>query len=195
MRRTVIAAVLGALCGAFFMPAAHAQAFLRNDRFDADIRRAVKLHLPAQDWRMWKAQLAAESRLNPTVRSPVGAEGIAQFMPATFDEIVRSMGRDPKLVNRQMAGLSIEAGAFYMGRLLRQWTGWSGVTGRDAYEHAIASYNCGSGNTLKAWRRCERPRAWDDTVRCLPQVTGKHAAETRTYVVRIRSYYAALLLM
>lgn len=193
--RAPLAALIGVLLGAFFVPGAQAQSFLRNERFDSDIRRAVKLYLPAQDWRWWKAQLAAESQLKPHVRSPVGAEGIAQFMPATFDEIVRLMGRDPKSVNRQMAGFSIEAGAFYMQRLARQWIGWSGVSGHDAYEHAIASYNCGSGNTLKAWRRCERPRAWDETVKCLPQVTGKHAVETRTYVVRIRSYYAALLLM
>ena len=39
--RPVLAALIGVLLGAFFVPAAQAQAFLRNDRFDADIRRAV----------------------------------------------------------------------------------------------------------------------------------------------------------
>lgn len=195
MRRPILAALIGVVLGAFFVPAAQAQAFLRNDRFDSDIRQAVKLYLPGQDWRWWKAQLAAESRLDPSARSPAGAEGIAQFMPATFNEVVRQMGRDPKLVDRRMAELSISAGAFYMARLIRQWVGWGGARGQDAYEHSIASYNCGPGNTLKAWRRCARPAAWNDTAQCLPQVTGRHANETTTYVRRIRSYYAAMVLM
>lgn len=193
MTRPVLAAVIGVLLGAFFVPAAQAQAFLRNDRFDADIRRAVKLYLPAQDWRMWKAQLAAESRLNPNVRSPVGAEGIAQFMPATWREILPAIGLDPKVVPRTEASVAIEAGAFYMARLWRQWTGWSGTRGQHAYDHAVAGYNAGSGHILKAWRACGRPAPWDATVRCLPQITGRHSEETRTYVIRIRGFFTALV--
>lgn len=189
------AALLVILLVAIGAPAAHAQAFLRSDRFDADIRRSVKLYLPAQDWRMWKAQLAAESRLDPRVRSPAGALGIAQFMPATWAEILPAIGLDPKLVPRTEASLAIEAGAFYMARLWRQWTGWSGTRGQDAYDHAIAGYNSGSGNILRAWRACDRPTKWDATVRCLPQITGRHAEETRTYVVRIRGFFTALLVM
>lgn len=192
MIRAGLLLILLAVAGA---PTAHAQAFLRNDRFDADIRRAVKLYLPAQDWRMWKAQLAAESRLNPTVRSPVGAEGIAQFMPATWREILPAIGLDPKVIPRTEASVAIEAGAFYMARLWRQWTGWSGVRGQDAYDHAMAGYNAGSGHVLRAWRACDRPSNWDATVRCLPQITGRNAEETRTYVVRIRGFFTTLVVM
>ena len=194
MRRPLIAVLACALCGAVSMSGpAEAQAFHRNDRFDDSIRRAARLYLPAQDWRMWKAQLAAESRLDPKVRSPVGAEGIAQFMPATWREILPAIGLDPKAVPRTEASVAIEAGAFYMARLWRQWTGWSGTRGQDAYDHAIAGYNAGSGHILRAWRACDRPRPWDATVRCLAQITGRHAEETRGYVARIRSYFRALV--
>jgi soluble lytic murein transglycosylase-like protein len=190
--RAIIAALLGVLVGAFFVPA-HAQTFLRNDRFDEDIRRAVNLYLPGQDWRWWKAQLAAESRLDPNARSPVGAEGIAQFMRGTWAEVLPAIGLDPKVVPRSTASVAIEAGAVYMARLWRQWTGWTGTKGQDAYEASIAGYNAGSGHVLKAWRACNRPRPWDAIAVCLPQITGRHSVETRGYVVRIRSYYRALV--
>ena len=192
MRAIVAAAVVTLI--ALAAPAG-AQTFLRDSRFDADIRQSVKLYLPGQDWRIWKAQLGAESRLRPDARSPVGAEGIAQFMPRTWAEILPAIGLDSKAVPRSVASVSIEAGAYYMARLWRQWAGWGGAKGHDGYDHAIAGYNAGSGNILKAWRLCDRPAPWDRTVTCLPRVTGHHSAETKGYVIRIRQFYAALVAM
>ena len=37
-----LAALIGVLLGAFFVPAAQAQAFLRNDRFDADMPMSTR---------------------------------------------------------------------------------------------------------------------------------------------------------
>ena len=191
-RRVLAAALIGVLAGAVSASGAWAQAALRNERFDDGIRRAAKMYLPGVDWRLWKAQLVAESGLNPKARSGVGAEGIAQFMPATWAHVLPQIGLDPKLVPRTEASVAIEAGAFYMATLLRQWMGWTDVRGVNAYEHSIAGYNAGPGNILKAWRFCERPAPWDATARCLPRVTGRHADETRGYVVRIRGYHRAM---
>jgi len=51
--------------------------------YDKLIQQATEQYFPEADWRLIKAQLYQESRLNPQARSPAGALGIAQFMPAT----------------------------------------------------------------------------------------------------------------
>ena len=44
---------------------------------------------PAFDWHYFKAQAIAESRLKATAKSKVGALGVMQIMPKTFEEIAR----------------------------------------------------------------------------------------------------------
>jgi membrane-bound lytic murein transglycosylase F len=44
---------------------------------------------PGFDWHYFKAQAVAESRLQADARSRVGAVGVMQIMPRTFEEIVR----------------------------------------------------------------------------------------------------------
>ena len=74
------------------------------------------------------AQLMAESNFNPNAVSPAGAQGIAQFMPAT----AASYGLDDPFD----AIASIEAQARMMARLLRQF---------GSVELALAAYNAGPG--------------------------------------------------
>ena len=74
-----------------------------------------------------------ESRGNCAATSPVGAQGICQFMPAT----ARQLGvnaRDPKS--------SAEGAAKYLEQLMDMFDG-------DPAK-AIAAYNCGPGNVRKA---------------------------------------------
>lgn len=165
---------------------------LSTDRYDRDIRVAVERwwpHFPF--WKAWKAQLWQESLLEPDAVSPAGAVGIAQFMPATWDEITRAMGWG--LVDRRTASLAIEAGAFYMARLSQ---GWSAP--RPAIERhwlAVASYNAGFGNILRAQRRCDGARDWRDIAPCLVLVTGRHSRETLTYVERVERWWQTLEMM
>lgn len=132
-------------------------------------------------WRLLKAQYWQESRLRPDARSPVGAEGIAQFMPATWSEILRAMGRE--LVDRRLATPSIEAGAFYMARLRRNWS--SPRPWQDRHLLALASYNAGIGHILAAQRACGMAVLYEPIMACLPQITGRHAAETQGYAPAI----------
>lgn len=74
------------------------------------------------------ALLQAESGFNPRAVSPVGAKGIAQFMPAT----ARAMG----LANPFDPDSAIEAAGRHLGTLLREF-------GR--VDLALAAYNAGSG--------------------------------------------------
>jgi hypothetical protein len=95
-------------------------------RFAAPLARA------AQRWNvsaaLLGAQLYAESNFNPFARSGAGAQGIAQFMPAT----ARLLGlRDPL-----DAAAAIDAQAHLMRDLLRRF---------GAVPLALAAYNAGPG--------------------------------------------------
>lgn len=151
------------------------------DRYDAGIESAARSYLPGVPWRLLKAQYWQESRLKPEARSPVGAEGIAQFMPGTWDETLKAMGVGA--ISRRSADISIRAGAFYMARLRSQWS--SPRPWEDRHRLALASYNAGLGNILTAQRVCGGPLLYDPIMTCLPQVTGRHAAETLGYAPAI----------
>lgn len=131
-------------------------------------------------WKLWKAQLYQESRLDPGAVSPVGARGLAQFMPATWDDVTREMGR----VGGPQDDLAVEAGAYYMAKLRRTWK--ADRTALQRQELAQASYNAGTGSILKAQTRCGGAPMWPQIAPCLEQVTGpEFSRETRTYVDRI----------
>jgi soluble lytic murein transglycosylase-like protein len=107
---------------------------------DGDAARTLQSFVPARfapaiahAARRWSvagtllaAQLYKESNFNPFARSPAGAQGIAQFMPAT----ARAMGlSDPFDAER-----AIDAQAHLMRDLLRQF---------GAVPLALAAYNAG----------------------------------------------------
>ena len=140
-------------------------------------------------WVWWRAQLWQESRLSPTAESPVGARGLAQFMPGTWRDVTRAMGWG--LVSRDDACLAAEAGAFYMARLQR---GWSSPRPQvERHRLAQASYNAGMGHILAAQRACGGSRDWAEIAPCLPAVTGpRNAAETTGYVAAIARWCAIM---
>ena len=118
------------------------------------------------DWRDLKAQAIAESRLDPKAISHCGAEGVAQFMPATFKEIMGSA--DP--FNPES---SIQAQGIYMLKLMEHY-------GNDL-SLALAAYNWGMGNLSRC--RAAHGAAWRDY---LPD-------ETAQYLERIRVIRATLV--
>jgi soluble lytic murein transglycosylase-like protein len=95
-------------------------------RFAAPLARA------AQRWNvsaaLLAAQLYAESNFNPFATSPAGAQGIAQFMPAT----ARAYG----LRNPFDAVAAIDAQAHMVRDLLRRF---------GSVPLALAAYNAGAG--------------------------------------------------
>lgn len=154
-------------------------------KYDEPIERAAKRWLPAVPWRLWKAQLYQESRLDPNARSPVGAEGIAQFMPYTWAEISRQMGLGA--VPATSAAHAIDAGAFYMANLRAGWK--APRPEADRHNLAMASYNAGMGNILRSQKACGDPPGYEAIMACLHMVTGQHAAETRGYAPSIRRWH------
>jgi soluble lytic murein transglycosylase-like protein len=183
-RIIALALLMGALMGC----AAANAGTLYPSRYDGEIASAVKTYWPDYPRpASWKAQLYQESRLDPRAVSPVGAAGLAQFMPGTWDQITRELRLGAVSPH---APIAIKAGAYYMARLRHIWR--AGRDPSDRQPLAQASYNAGAGNILKAQQTCGGARLWAAIAPCLGHVTGRHAAETRTYVERIARYQAQM---
>lgn len=179
-----IAVVLAAAlmsCFAFVavLPVGTAEAGMLPSKYDRQIRQAAERHMRAcgSSWHYYWSQLYVESRHNESAVSPVGAEGIAQFMPGTAARIFPLLGY--KAVDRRLAGPSIEAGALYMGQLCAEWS--APRPPEDRHKLACASYNAGLGHILAAQRACEGAALYDQIMQCLPAITGMHARETLSY--------------
>lgn len=80
------------------------------------------------------AQIQAESNFNPNARSPVGAQGMFQFMPQTWAQWGSGSPFDPDA--------AAQAWGRYFSYILNKF-GWN-------YGYALAGYNWGENrNTLK----------------------------------------------
>ena len=138
-------------------------------------------------WQQLKAQCYQESRLNPKAVSPVGAQGLCQFMPGTWKEMMKY-----GLNNPWNPAQSIRAAAIYMSYQHRFWSSERPWIDRSML--ATANYNAGGGNVLKAQRKCPGSILYNEVVKCLPEITGRHSRETIDYVWLIHfKWYPAIL--
>jgi transglycosylase-like protein with SLT domain len=108
-------------------------------------RQAAQRHGLNPD--IFERQIASESGFNPRARSPAGALGIAQIMPAT----ARGWGVDPLNVRA-----ALDAAAANMARYVKQ-------TG--SYENALRAYNAGPGNI-------ERSKGFSETNAYVKKILG-----------------------
>lgn len=146
---------------------------------------AVTNGLP-YDWRYWKSQIKQESQFNPNAMSFAGAVGLAQFMPKTWKEWAPKAGYPDTLPTDPEA--SVNTGAAYMKSLWLQWSAPRPEIDRICL--AMASYNAGLGNILKAQKLAGDVNDYKSIISKLREVTGeKNAFETTTYVKRILGYY------
>ena len=166
------------------MPSSSKQIF--SDRYDEDIQSAAKHYLPGIPWKLLKAQLFQESRLDPDARSGVGASGIGQFMPATWADVTRELGYGN--VSPAQAKYAIPAAAYYMAQLRGDWQ----RNDLDRHRFALGSYNAGGGNIRRAVRACNAT-TWEQTIVCLPDITGEaFSQQTTDYVTRIWKWFAMM---
>lgn len=102
-----------------------------RNAYDAYIRASAVRN--GIDPALMKAMMHTESAFNPNARSPVGAQGLMQLMPAT--------ARRFKVNNPWNPAENIEGSAKYIAWLLRRFN--------NNIEHAVAGYNAGEGNVDK----------------------------------------------
>jgi membrane-bound lytic murein transglycosylase F len=162
-----------------------------TNEFDGLIKSAADIWLEIRDWRLLKSQLLQESQLNPTAVSNRGAEGIAQFMPGTWADVKRMMHL-PDNASPRDPNFAISAAAYYMNYLWGKWT--SPRPPMDRYALALASYNAGLGNILKAQKEAGGALDYKSIIAALPKVTGRaNAKETTDYVRRIFGYWLGMI--
>ena len=117
-----------------------------------------------------------ESAFNPQARSPVGARGLMQLMPATAKQVSKQLKlRAPSRQDLYTPSFNINLGSKYIGDMLNKFNGHRAL--------ASAAYNAGP-HRVNAWlpEKNELPAdVWVDTI---------PFTETREYVRAIFAYTA-----
>ena len=102
-----------------------------RNSYDSYILASAQRH--GVDPGLMKAMMHTESAFNPNARSPVGAQGLMQLMPAT--------ARRFKVSNPWSPADNIEGSAKYIAWLMKRFN--------NNVEFAVAGYNAGEGNVDK----------------------------------------------
>jgi membrane-bound lytic murein transglycosylase F len=168
------------------------QEVIARDTYDPIFRKYSKRYFGVgYDWRRFKAQGMAESELNPTAKSRVGARGIMQLMPGTFNLIF-----DPRKIPRNITDpeFNIAAGIMHDRYLWSRWK--TEVAEDDQPDFMFASYNAGEGPIIRA-RKAALQKAldakrWNAIERVAPDITAWRYRETLGYVRKIRENYGVL---
>ena len=162
-------------------------------KFDGYFKKYSKHFFgPGFDWRYFKSQAVAESNLQADAESHVGAKGIMQIMPKTFEEIryknasIRGSSLQPKW--------NIAAGIYYDRQIWKLWKAKRPF--QDKLAFMFGSYNAGKGNILKAQKIAEKkgtnPNLWSSIEKTLYLVTGRNSKETIGYVDKINKVKGVL---
>jgi len=170
---------------------------LRNSTADEDLKRfdemlaifrtyGARYHF---DPLMLAAQGYQESRLEQSARSPVGAIGVMQIMPAT--------GAALKVGDIRLTEANIHAGAKYMDQLMTRYFTDAKLSDTDRTLFAFASYNAGPAAIARMRRLAAQrgldPDAWFNNVELV--TAEKLGVEPTVYVRNIYKYYVAYRLI
>jgi membrane-bound lytic murein transglycosylase MltF len=138
---------------------------------------------------MLAAQGFQESMLNQDARSPVGAIGLMQVMPAT--------GKELGVGDITQAEANVHAGTKYMNQLMTTTFPDAKFDDINRALFAFAAYNCGPGNMAKLRKTAQErgldPNVWFNNVEIV--TAEKIGLETTTYVRNIYKYYVSYKLM
>ena len=158
-------------------------------RYDDYFRKYSKRYFGIGfDWRFFKAQGMAESELNPTAKSWVGARGIMQLMPSTFAAI---QSKRPELASIDDPEWNIAAGIMHDRYLWRRWE--RDVTEAERRNFMFGSYNAGDGTIARARGAARAAQLdngrWRSIEQVAPSVQRWRYRETLGYVRKIERNY------
>jgi len=141
------------------------------------------------DYLLMLAQGYQESGLNHQARSPVGARGIMQLMPATGEQM--GVGDTAEL------DANIHAGVKYIRHLIDTYFEDQPMDELNKTLFAFAAYNAGPGRVRSLRRTAAKsgldPNLWFNNVELI--AAKKIGSETVTYVSNIFKYYVAFKLV
>jgi membrane-bound lytic murein transglycosylase MltF len=137
------------------------------------------------DYLLMMAQGYQESRLDQNAKSPVGAIGVMQVMPAT--------GRDMKTGDISQLDPNIHAGVKYIRYVQDTFFENQPMDAVNKTLFSFAAYNAGPGRVQDLRARAEKrglnPNVWFNNVELI--AAERIGAETVTYVSSIYKYYIA----
>jgi membrane-bound lytic murein transglycosylase MltF len=137
------------------------------------------------DYVLMAAQGYQESQLDHTRKSPVGAIGVMQVMPAT--------GKDMKVGDITQLDANVHAGVKYVRFMMDQFYAKEPMDALNKGLFTFASYNAGPGRMKQmrelAAKRGLNPNLWFNNVELI--VAEKIGRETVQYVSNIYKYYLA----
>lgn len=139
----------------------------RISPFDATLRSLGKE--VGIDWRLLAAVAMRESRFDPKAKSPFGACGLMQVMPATAIEHGKLSGAKEQIAQRLIADpqLNLRVGAKYLRWLMERFDR-DGIAQKEQIHFALAAYNVGLGHIHDARALAEQigknKSVWFDNV-------------------------------
>lgn len=167
-----------ALCAYCMHAPAHAHP---SDAYRSQIQRETQFRfgIPAPVT-VIAAQIQQESAWNPLARSPVGAQGLMQFMPATSAWANTAAGFGS--VDPFNPAWSIRAGVWYDRWLYDRIKANSPC---DRWMFTLSAYNGGLGYVYKRQKLSPTPGSWDATGTINPGITPPNQRENESYAPRI----------
>lgn len=141
------------------------------------------------DWLLLIAQGYQESRLDQSARSPAGAVGVMQLLPAT--------GREMDVGDITILENNIHAGVRYLRWMIDRYYAEEQMTDTDRLLFALASYNAGPRRVRALRNEAESlgldPNTWFDNVEYV--AAQRIGRETVEYVANIYKYHIAFRLI
>jgi membrane-bound lytic murein transglycosylase MltF len=141
------------------------------------------------DYLLMMAKGYQESGLNQNAKSPVGAIGVMQLMPAT--------GKDMNVGDITKEDPNIQAGIKYSDLMMEKYYGKEPMDDLNKILFSFAAYNCGPARVkqLRAEAAQKRldPNVWINNVEVI--AAARIGAETVNYVSNIYKYYVAYKLI
>lgn len=158
-----------------------------TDKYDPAFQKYTKRYFGIGfDWHPFKAQGMAESNLKPTARSWVGARGIMQLMPSTF-QVIQSARPEFKSIDNPE--FNIAAGIMHDRYL---WTLYpSDMEEDERLRFMFAAYNAGEGTIKRARSAAEKAllnaELWSSVEQIAASVKPWRYRETLGYIKTIDS--------